>query len=146
VGFHLGSLVRNFGEVVAKRPCSERWVSRFLQRHNVDLTAKYTTGIDRSCFNADLYDKYKLYFNLLYKKIWKHNVEARHIYNMDEKDFLIGITSWLKRVFSKQLWERKEVTAGLQDGSREWITILACICVDGTAVKPSIIYAGKRDL
>jgi hypothetical protein len=65
---------------------------------------------------------------------------------MDEKGFLIGITSQSKRVFSKQLWERKEVTASLQDGSREWITILACICADGTVVKPSIIYAGKRDL
>jgi hypothetical protein len=73
-------------------------------------------------------------------------VEARHIYNMDEKGFLIGITSWSKRVFSKQFWERKEVTAALQDGSREWIAILACICADGTAMKPSIIYAGKRDL
>ena len=38
------------------------------------------------------------------------------------------------------------MTAGLQDGSREWSTILACICADGTAVKPGIIYAGKRDL
>jgi hypothetical protein len=65
---------------------------------------------------------------------------------MDEKGFLISITSQSKRVFSKQLWERKEVTAGLQDSSREWITVLACICADRTAVKPSIIYAGKRDL
>ena len=106
------SLVRNFSEVVAKNPCSGRWVLRFLQRHNIDLTIKYTTSNNRSRFNADLYDKYKLYFDLLYKKIRKYNVDAWHIYNMDEKGFLIGITSRSKRVFSKQLQERKEVTAG----------------------------------
>ena len=78
----------------------------------MDLTVKYTTGIDRSRFNADSYDKYKLYFDLLHEKIRKYNVDPRHIYNMDEKGFLIGITSRSKRVFSKQLWERKEMTAG----------------------------------
>ncbi|RMZ66343.1 pogo transposable [Pyrenophora seminiperda CCB06] len=65
---------------------------------------------------------------------------------MDEKGFLIGITSRSKRVFSKQLWERKEVREALQDGSREWITILACICADGTALEPAIIYEGKGAL
>jgi hypothetical protein len=48
VGFHLRG--RNFSEVLAK---IERWVSQFLQRHNVGLTVKYTNGIDRSRFNAD---------------------------------------------------------------------------------------------
>jgi hypothetical protein len=65
---------------------------------------------------------------------------------MDEKGFLVGITSRSKRVFSKQLWQQKKVTAALQDGSREWITILATICADGTALQPAIIYQGKGAL
>jgi hypothetical protein len=28
----------------------------------------------------------------------------------------------------------------LQDGSREWVTVLATICGDGSALSPSIIY------
>jgi hypothetical protein len=28
----------------------------------------------------------------------------------------------------------------LQDGNREWITLLACICADGTKLTPSLIY------
>jgi hypothetical protein len=35
---------------------------------------------------------------------------------MDEKGFLIGITSRSKRVFSKRMWEEKEVQESLQDG------------------------------
>jgi hypothetical protein len=30
------------------------------------------------------------YFKLLYVKIQQYNIEARHIYNMDVKGFLIG--------------------------------------------------------
>jgi hypothetical protein len=59
---------------------------------------------------------------------------------MDEKGFLIGITGRSKRVFSRRMWEKKEVTATLQDGSREWITLLACVCADGSALPPSLIY------
>jgi hypothetical protein len=76
----------------------------------------------------------------------EYNVDARHIYNMDEKGFLVGITGRSKRVFSRQLYERKEVTEALQDGSREWITLLACICADGTKIAPAIIYQGQGGL
>jgi hypothetical protein len=33
-----------------------------------------------------------------------------------------------------------------QDGNREWITILATICADGTAIPPAIIFAGSGSL
>jgi hypothetical protein len=45
-----------------------------------------------------------------------------------------------------EIWESKEVTASLQDGNREWITLLACVCVDGTALEPAHIYEGKGAL
>lgn len=66
---------------------------------------------------------------------------------MDEKGFLIGIISRSKRVFSRRMWENKEVKASLQDGSREWITLLACVCADGSALPPSLIYQStNRDI
>jgi hypothetical protein len=73
-------------------------------------------------------------------------VDARHIYNMDEKGFLIGILAKSKRVFSKASWERKGVTEALQNGSREGITVLACICADGTSLEPAISHEGKSGL
>jgi hypothetical protein len=59
---------------------------------------------------------------------------------MDEKGFLIGVIGRSKRVFSRRMWENKEVTASPQDGSREWITLLACVCADRSALPPSLIY------
>jgi hypothetical protein len=59
---------------------------------------------------------------------------------MDEKGFLLGITTRSKRVFSRQLYESKEARQAIQDGSREWISLLACICADGSAIDPALIY------
>jgi hypothetical protein len=76
----------------------------------------------------------------------QYNVEPCDIYNMYEKGFFMGIISRSKRIFSKQLWEHKEVNQVLQDGSREWITLLACVCADGTALDPALIYQGQGPL
>jgi hypothetical protein len=38
------------------------------------------------------------------------------------------------------MYEDGKIKAHIQDGSREWITLLACICADGTALNPAIIY------
>lgn len=65
---------------------------------------------------------------------------------MDEKRFFLGVAERSKRMFSKQLWSQKKVTAVLQDGSREWITILACVCADGSWIDPTIIFEGNVGL
>ena len=96
--------------------------------------------MDSNRHNADSEDKYRLYFDYLHGKIDQYQIEPRHTYNMDEKSFLIGIIGRSKRIFSRRMWEKKEVTASLQDGSRAWITVLACICADGSALPPGLIY------
>jgi hypothetical protein len=60
---------------------------------------------------------------------------------MDEKGFLIGLIGRSKRIFSRRMWEKGEVRASLQDGSREFLTLLACICANGTALPPSLIFS-----
>jgi hypothetical protein len=62
------------------------------------------------------------------------------MYNMDEKDFKLGVLTRSKRVFSRRMYEDGKMKAYIQDGSQEWITLLACICADGTALDPAIIY------
>jgi hypothetical protein len=57
---------------------------------------------------------------------------------MDEIGFMIGVTGRSKSVFTKAQWERKEVREILQDGSREWITLLAAICATGELLPPSL--------
>lgn len=76
----------------------------------------------------------------------EYGIEQRNTYNMDEKGFFVGITARSKRVFSKAIWLAKLRTAAIQDGNREWITLLACICSDGSLLPPTLIYEGKAGL
>jgi hypothetical protein len=59
---------------------------------------------------------------------------------MDEKGFQIGTLGCSKRVFDEVLYDQKGVTIALQDGNTQWITVLACVCSDGTASSPSLIF------
>jgi hypothetical protein len=59
---------------------------------------------------------------------------------MDEKGFMLGVLTRSKRVFSRRLYEEGKIKAHIQDGNQEWITLLACICADGSYIEPSLIY------
>jgi hypothetical protein len=65
--------------------------------------------MDANCYNADSFVKYKLYFNSLQAKIAEYDVEVENTYNMDEKGFMISTTTRTKHVFSRRMWEKKEV-------------------------------------
>ena len=119
---------------------SDSWVSRFLHRHQAELVSKWGPGKDRSRHQADSGEAIEAYFTLLYSKINEYNVEPENTYNMDEKGFMIGVLQRTKRIFSRPLWDSKQVRGHLQDGSREWITLLACICANRTSLPASLIY------
>ncbi|KAI6788227.1 hypothetical protein KC361_g9166 [Hortaea werneckii] len=59
---------------------------------------------------------------------------------MDEKGFLIGKLQKTRRIFTRELYEQSTLTGAGQDGSREWITVVATICADGTKLSPALIY------
>jgi hypothetical protein len=133
-------MIRNFASAVAQEPVSESWVTRFINRHAIHLISQYSTGMDADRHNADSFVKYKLYFDSLQAKIAEYDVEVENTYNMDEKGFMIGTTTRTKHVFSRRMWEKKEVRETLQDGNRAWVTLLACVCGDGSALPPGLLY------
>jgi hypothetical protein len=59
---------------------------------------------------------------------------------------MLGTIKRSKRVFSKQSWEAKTVRQAVQDGSREWITVLGCCCGDGTGLDPALIFQGTSGI
>jgi hypothetical protein len=59
---------------------------------------------------------------------------------MDEKGFLIGALIKAKRIFSWRAFKAGRVNYIVQDGNREWITIIATIYADGLYLLPSLIY------
>jgi hypothetical protein len=89
---------------------------------------------------ADSQLKYSLYFELLSGKLDRYNIQPHNIYNIDEKGFLLGILTRCKQVFDRRLYKDRKIKAHIQGSSREWITLLACICADGSYLPPAIIY------
>ena len=100
-------MIQDFASTIAKKPVSESWVTRFIHRQDDHITLQWTTGMDSNRHKADLGDKYRLYFNLLYDIIEKYHVQPRHTYNMDEKGFMIGVVGRSRRIFSKRIWKKK---------------------------------------
>ncbi|KAI1676492.1 DDE-1 domain containing protein [Pyrenophora tritici-repentis] len=83
---------------------------------------------------------------MLHSKMQEYDVDVRNTYNMDEKGFFVGVTAGLKRVFTKLVWALKEHTAAFQDGNRDWITVLACVCASGESPPPALIYRGTSGI
>jgi hypothetical protein len=131
------TMIRNFASSLVGREVSESWVTRFMSRNSSDLSSHWQTGMDRNRHKADSKVKYSLYFELLHDKMKEYEVEP---FNMDEKGFQIGTLGRSKRVFDKVIYDQKGVTAALQDGSTEWITVLACVFSDGRVLSPSLIF------
>ena len=88
--------------------------------------------MDKQRHYADSAHKYNLYFDLLYRTIHEYSIEPRHMYNMDEKGFAIGVLTRSKRIFSKLAYELQGNKQALQDGNREWVMLLAGVCADGS--------------
>jgi hypothetical protein len=64
----------------------------------------------------------------------KYNIQPHNCYNMDEKGFLISHLRKVKMMFPKALIKKQKLLGARQDGSREWTTLLATICADGSSL------------
>ena len=61
---------------------------------------------------------------------------------MDEKGFILGQASATKRTMTREALETGQIVGASQDGSREFISVLAGICADGSHLPPALIYRG----
>jgi hypothetical protein len=137
-------MIKNFATPLAGREPSDTWVTDFLKRYTDRLLTAWTTPMEAGRYEADSYEKYRYYFDLAHAKMAEYDLQPENTYNMDEKGFAIGVTGRSKRIFDKVLYSKKQFKQSLHDGNREWVTLLACICADGTALSLGIIYAAAR--
>ena len=94
---------------------------------------------------ADNHERYRLYFDLLAKKVKEFDVLPKNTYNMDEKGFMIGVIGKTKRVFDKVLYKERRYKQPSHDANREWVTVIGAICADGSHLPPAVIYSGASE-
>ena len=136
-------MVRNFAKDIASELPGRNWTGRFCLRHQDSLTCRHLKNIDIQRSKADNSKSYQLFYSLLQEKLQQHRVLPQNIYNMDEKGFTIGLLTTQRRIFTKALFQKGQVLGSNEDGNREWITVLATICADGTWLPPGILYKSK---
>ena len=64
-------------------------------------------------------------------------------YKVVHTEFIIGLAHAVKRIMTLTELKSGRINSAKQDGSREFISLLACICADGTSIPPALIYKGK---
>ncbi|KAI1508842.1 Tc5 transposase DNA-binding domain containing protein [Pyrenophora tritici-repentis] len=134
-------MVRNFSSEVAHQQLSESWVTRFINRHEIHLISKWTSAMDRTRHLADSESKYRLYFELLHRKITEYHLEARDIYNMDEKSNAASATSVNKntmageRTSSERAPVARTPAVGMASSSRRVVPTLEAL-LGTTNIKP----------
>jgi hypothetical protein len=62
---------------------------------------------------------------------------------MDEKGFMLSISTKEQRIFTQRKYEQGGYKQHLQDGNQKWITTISCIYTNRTAISPALIYIAK---
>jgi len=101
--------------------------------------------MESSRHEADNGERYRLYFDLLTKKVKEFDVLPQDTYNMDEKGFMIGVIGKTKRVFDKVLYKERRYKQASHDANREWVTVIGAICADGSHLPPAVIFSAASE-
>jgi DDE superfamily endonuclease len=62
---------------------------------------------------------------------------------MDEKGFIIGFSNVVKRIMLLEAYKSGRIRHTQTDGNREFISLVAGICTDGTSLPPALVYKGE---
>jgi ribosomal protein S14 len=124
-----------------KKP-SDTWVDNFLRRHP-EVVLRKTSGLDpkwAQAFNRNVVDDY---FTKLTNLVKKHNIPWEQVYNMDEKGCQRGGSrrSSLRKFFVSRT---KRTKYRPKSANLELVTVIECICADGTELSPGFVFSGKE--
>ena len=126
-------------QLVQYPPIGKEWVSRFLQRHP-HLKADYSRRIDASRIKESSPEIIKKWLATVVEILREHNINPEDVYNMDETGFAIGSFQAGRVIIDSRI--RSQFQA--QPGRQEWVTVIECICGDGSVIAPMVIFKGKN--
>jgi len=131
------AMVRTWASLTCGLEPGKNWSADFKRRHEAILDCRYLNTLDLERHKAESEPSFRQYFNILRQKMDHYRIQPQNCYNMG---FLIGHLQKVKRIFPKALMKQQKLLGTGQDGSREWITIIATVCADGSSLPPALIY------
>jgi hypothetical protein len=105
-----------------------------------ELKLKWTTGLEHCHAQALNPTTVGGFYDNLKDILDKYDIPEENIYNMDEKGIQLGMG---KRVHAMVDRDQKTVHQ-MEDGNQELVTVIECVCANGTAIRPSVVFKGIR--
>ena len=116
----------------------KNWVRKFIKRNPVLQTKK---GIAIASQRVhDLYlSAFKSWFSILQSLFICKGVRDCNIYNMDETGNAMGPCA--NQTILGSIDSKQSYRSTVEDC--EWVSVIECICADGTALQPVVIFKGE---
>ena len=117
------------------------WVPRFIQRH-IHLKVIIGRRIESVRMDGATKPVLEAWFNAYNKLVQQEKIAQENTYNMDESGFSIGTMESTHTIIDSTLRTKYQAHPGRQ----EWVSVVECICGDGTNIPPLVIFKGKNVL
>ena len=121
-------------------PVGPRWASNFVKRE-FGLQSRMTRQRDRQRVLYSDQGVIGPWFDLVQNVKAKYGILDEDTYNFDETGFTMGVGNRVKVVTAS---ERRTEPIGVQQGDREWVTLIAAINAMGWAIAPYLIFKAKN--
>ena len=79
------------------------------------------------------------WYTILLQTIDELEICWNNTYNCDETGFAIGKGKAMRSVIDTEVGSKYEA----EPGQQEWVTVMECVCADGSSIPPIIIF--KRE-
>jgi hypothetical protein len=117
------------------------WVPRFILRHP-HLTVAIGRRIESVRMDRATKEVLNAWFDAYKKVVQDCKITQGNTYNMDESGFSIGTMESTLIILDSTLRTKHQAHPGRQ----EWVSMVECICADGTILPPLGIFKGKNVL
>jgi hypothetical protein len=121
---------------------SHNWAQRFMTKYGTHVSTKWSMSLDSIRAKSVTPAVCEHYFDLLKKTLEEHGILPHNIYGFDESGFPLGgggKTRVIGPITSKSAKRQR-------NGNKENVTVMACICADGSNVPPVVIFSGQNFL
>jgi len=116
----------------------KRFIDRFRKRHAA-LSSRFAQAINRERVLAGDSSVLNQFFNRLIEVRSRYHILPENIWNVNEKGFLLGISS-REKVLCRSTRKNPRL---IQEGGREWITLVETIGAGGETIASYVIYKGE---
>ena len=123
-------------------PVGQKWATSFVRRRP-ELKVKFNRKYDYKRAKCEDPEVMQGWFRLIENTKAKYGILDEDTYNFDESSFMMGIISTGAVVIGA---ERRGRPKSIQQGNREWTTVIQGINATGWAIPPFIIFQGKHHL